>query len=141
MFATKEKSRTSSDRSQSGTATLISAGTSFKGDINCNTDLRIDGTIDGNVYCTAKVIIGEEGFVDGHIEGIQAEVAGKVQGNISIKELLQLKGQCNVQGNIVAGKLLMEPTAIFNGNCQMGDTTAAQVVHMKENETALAKAK
>ncbi len=143
MFTTKEKGQAPAERSQPGTATLISAGTTFNGDISSNNDLRIDGTIKGNIQCDAKVIIGAGGFVDGHIEGNQAEVSGRVQGNISVKELLQLKGQCTVQGNIAAAKLLIEPTATFNGNCQMGAaaTAAAQVVHMTENEKPLAKAK
>ena len=141
MFTTREKGASTAERSSAGTATLISAGTTFKGDISCNTDLRIDGTINGNVHCSAKIIIGNGGFVDGHIEGTQAEVAGKVQGNITIKELLQLKAQCSVHGNIVAAKLLIEPSATFNGNCQMGATAAGNVVHMTENEKTFAKAK
>jgi len=141
MFTTREKGQSSAERTSAGNATLISAGTTFKGDISCNSDLRIDGTINGNVHCTAKIIIGNGGFVDGNIDGTHAEVAGKVQGNMTIKELLQLKGQCTVEGNIVAAKLLIEPTATFNGNCQMGAAAAGNVVHMIENEKPLAKAK
>jgi cytoskeletal protein CcmA (bactofilin family) len=143
MFSTKEKTLTPAVRSQAGNATLIAAGTTFKGDISSSNDLRIDGTIVGNVQCAAKVIIGTGGLVEGNIEGDNAEVSGRVQGNITIKDLLQLKGACAVIGNIVAAKLLIEPTATFNGQCQMGAaaTAAAQVVHMNENEKPLAKAK
>lgn len=141
MFTTKEKSSGAVERSLTGNATLISAGTSLTGDVESNSDLRIDGTINGNVRCASRVIIGAAGFVDGHIESTQAEVAGRVQGNISVKELLQLKGQCIVQGNIAAAKLLIEPTATFNGKCQMGEITAGQVVQMTEIEKPLGKAK
>ena len=41
-------------------ATLISAGTTLKGDISSNHDLRIDGTIVGNVSSSAKIVIGAE---------------------------------------------------------------------------------
>lgn len=139
MFSSKEKANAPAPRNQAGNATLIAAGTTFKGDISSSNDLRIDGTIQGNVHCAAKVIIGAGGLVEGHINGMHAEVAGQVQGNITIKELLQLKGACSVNGNIVAAKLLIEPTATFNGNCQMG--AAAQVVQMTENEKPFAKAK
>ena len=143
MFSAKEKATATTQRSPAGNATLIAAGTTFKGDVSSSNDLRIDGTIVGNVHCAAKVIIGAGGLVEGHINGEQAEVAGRVQGNLTIKELLQLKGACAVAGNIVAAKLLIEPTATFNGQCQMGAaaTAAAQVVHMNENEKPLAKAK
>ena len=133
----KEKSGTP-ERTNGNSATLISAGTTLMGDVTSDNDLRIDGTIRGNVYSTSKIIIGATGFVEGNIDGQQADITGKVQGNITVKELLQLKGQCNVQGNITAEKLQIEPTASFNGQCQMG--SSASVVQIKSNESA-AKAK
>jgi cytoskeletal protein CcmA (bactofilin family) len=103
----------------SDTATLISSGTILKGDIKSDNDLRIDGTIQGNVYSTAKIIVGPSGSVEGNIEGANADITGKVQGNITVRELLQLKGQSNVDGNLIAAKLQIDPTAVFNGKCQM----------------------
>lgn len=100
--------------------TLISAGTSLKGDISSNSDLRIDGTIIGNVSSTAKIVIGASGSVEGDISGNQADIVGKVSGNVKTKDLLQLRGDCVVNGNVYAGKLQVEPTAVFNGQCHMG---------------------
>lgn len=111
-------------------ATLISAGTVLKGDISSNGDLRIDGTVVGNVKTSAKVIVGSSGVVEGDVVGNQADVTGKVNGNIRATELLQLRGECMVSGNIYAGKLQVEPTATFNGQCHMG----ANVVEMNNNE-------
>ena len=130
MF-TKEKNGT--DRPAGNSATLISAGTTLMGDITSDNDLRIDGTIRGNVFSTSKIIIGSTGMVEGNIDGQQADITGKVTGNITVKELLQLKGGCNVQGNISAEKLQIEPTATFNGQCQMGGS--ASIVQIKNNET------
>jgi len=116
---------------QSGNAaTLISAGTTLKGDISSNGDLRIDGTVLGNVKTSAKIIIGSTGVVEGDIAGNQADVTGKVNGNIRATELLQLRGECVVSGNIYAGKLQVEPSATFNGQCHMG----ANVVEMNKDE-------
>jgi len=118
MFG-KEKQNNQSERINGKSATLISAGTVLNGDLQSDGDLRIDGTIKGNVTSTAKVIIGNTGFVEGLVTGQQADIAGKVQGNIDVKELLQLREQCIVEGNISAGKLQIEPTATFNGQCRM----------------------
>ena len=101
--------------------TLISAGTSLKGDISSNSDLRIDGTIIGNISCSSKIVIGASGTVEGDITGNQADIVGKVSGNIKTKDLLQLRGDCIVNGNVYAGKLQVEPTATFNGQCHMGN--------------------
>lgn len=111
-------------------ATLIGAGTTLKGDIKSNSDLRIDGKVIGNVNSNAKIIIGTSGIVEGDITGNQADIVGKVDGNIRAKELLQLRGESTVTGNIYAGKLQIEPTATFNGQCHMG----ANVVEISKNE-------
>jgi len=103
-------------------ATLISAGTTVKGDVSSNSDLRIDGSIIGNVSSSAKIVIGASGNVEGDISGNQADIVGKVSGNIKTKDLLQLRGDCVVNGNVYAGKLQVEPTAIFNGQCHMGSS-------------------
>ena len=116
------------EKSSSGNGTtLIGAGTTLTGDISSNSDLRIDGTIIGDVISTAKVIVGANGIVDGNISGNQADIIGKVIGNIKVKELLQLRGDCNVTGNLYAGKLQVEPSAVFNGECHMGDKPADAV--------------
>ena len=112
--------------------TLISAGTTIKGDISSNSDLRIDGTIIGNINSNAKIVIGSSGVVEGDIFGNNADIVGKTSGTIKVKELLQLRGECVVNGNIYAGKLQVEPSATFNGQCHMG----ANVVDMASNEVA-----
>jgi cytoskeletal protein CcmA (bactofilin family) len=121
MFNNKNKTDMQTEKTNGGTGTtLIGAGTTLKGDISSNSDLRIDGTIIGNIQSTAKVVIGANGVVEGDITGAQADIVGKVSGNIRAKELLQLKGECEVTGNLYAGKLQVEPTAKFNGQCHMG---------------------
>ena len=120
MFNNKSKSDISSDVAvpQSG-ASIISSGTTLKGDINSTGDIRIDGTLHGNVNCTAKVVIGANGVVEGDITGQQADIMGKINGTIKVRELLQLKGGSNVSGNIYASKLQIETSANFNGQCHM----------------------
>lgn len=100
--------------------TLIGAGTTLKGDIQSSSDLRIDGTLIGNVHSSAKVVIGVNGVVEGNICGNQADINGRVAGNVKTKDLLQLRGDCNIKGNLYAGKLEVEPSAVFNGECHMG---------------------
>ena len=118
MFNSKMKS-TSSEPS-TGSTTIIGAGTTITGDIESTGDIRIDGTLLGNVIARAKVLIGPEGNVEGAIRGKNADVLGKVTGQMDIKEVLQLRGKCNVDGDIFAGKLEVEPSATFNGRCHMG---------------------
>ena len=119
MFNGKTKDGMMGDTPASTSASLIGAGTTMKGDITSNGDLRIDGTLEGNIHCSAKVVIGANGVVQGDIHGQQADIMGKVTGTIKVKELLMLKGGSLLNGNIQAGKLQIEPTANFNGECHM----------------------
>ena len=130
MFTVKSKSDFSADSAGHSTS-LIGAGTSLKGDITCNADLRIDGTLTGNIFSTAKIIVGVNGIVEGDISGQQADITGKVVGSIKVKDLLQLKGNSTVNGNIYAAKLQIEPSATFNGECHM---EGASVVEMSYEE-------
>ena len=118
------------ERVNGGSATLVGSGTTLKGDITSQGDLRIDGTVIGNITSAAKIVVGSSGIVEGDIKGNQADITGKVVGNIHTVELLQLRGDCVVKGNLFAGKLQLEPTATFNGECHMG----ANIVEMNSNE-------
>src|SRR6201985_3312671 len=122
MFNGKTKSDMPGEVSVGTSASLSGAGTTMKGDITSNGDLRIDGTLVGNIHCSAKVIIGANGNVQGDINGQQADILGKVTGTIKVKDLLQLKGGSILNGNIQATKLQIEPTANFNGQCHMTES-------------------
>ena len=126
------KEKTTDSKPSSNSATLISTGTTLQGDVKSDNDLRIDGTIHGNVSSSSKIIIGPTGFVEGNVEGQNADITGKIVGNITVSELLQLRGQCNVNGNINANKLQVDPTAVFNGQCQMG--TVANIVKLSNSD-------
>ena len=65
--------------------TLISAGTTIKGDLSSNSDLRIDGTVIGNINSSAKIVIGSSGVVEGDIFGNNADIVGKTSGTIKVK--------------------------------------------------------
>src|SRR5215208_8151096 len=108
------KEKSSSATGFPNSATLISSGTILKGDVKSENDLRIDGTIHGNITSSAKIVVGPSGFVEGNIEGANADITGKVKGNITVKELLQLREKSNVEGNIIAVKLQVDPAAVFN---------------------------
>jgi cytoskeletal protein CcmA (bactofilin family) len=130
----KSKSNSSFDESTTGSTTIVGAGTTITGNIQSNGDIRIDGVLKGNLSSKAKILIGAEGTIQGDIDGKHADVLGKVTGKIKIADLLYLHGQAVVDGDIYAGKLQIEPTASFNGQCHMG----ANVVELvTERATAI----
>jgi cytoskeletal protein CcmA (bactofilin family) len=125
MFSTKNKS--GNDQSMANSASIIGGGNTITGNIECNGDIRIDGTIKGNVYSNAKLLIGPGGFVEGNIFCNEADISGQVCGNITCKGLLVLKGSATLAGDVHTVKLFIEPTVSFNGQCHMG----ANIVELK----------
>ena len=114
---------------------LISSGTDITGDIKSGGDLRIDGTLNGNLNTKGKVVIGPTGKVNGEVICKNSEVSGTVEGKITVHQLLILKVSSKIFGDIVTAKLSIEPGAIFSGNCKMSDNeTNAGAGKGKESE-------
>ncbi|HNW53389.1 MAG TPA: polymer-forming cytoskeletal protein [Bacteroidales bacterium] len=100
---------------------IIGNGTDIKGNIKSNGDLRIDGFITGNINASGKVVVGSTGRVEGEISCQNADISGDVKANIKVTELLSLKANAVVSGDIFTNKLAIEPGAVFTGACKMGN--------------------
>ena len=98
---------------------MIVEGTVFEGTLRSENDLRISGRIVGKLHVGGKAFVAPGGVVEGELIATNAEVAGSVQGELRIKELLILKGSARVDGNIEAVRLIVEEGSSFNGKCQM----------------------
>ena len=106
---------------------LIGTGTVITGDVNSNGDIRVDGSLNGNLKTTGKVVIGETGKVSGEIDCKNSEVLGEVHGKIKVAELLSLKSTAKIFGDIISKKLAIEPGSKFTGNCNMGEESLKNV--------------
>ena len=100
---------------------LIAKGTNITGDLTSDGDIRIDGEFFGNIETKGRLVIGSSGRVEGDIRCKSCEIAGTHKGKLFIAELLSLKASSNISGEIVTGKLSIEPGAFFIGTCTMGD--------------------
>jgi len=114
----------------------IGAGTEINGDVSTNSDIRFDGVLVGNLKTKGKVVVGETGSVKGEIECKNSVIEGKVDGKISVAELLTLKSTCTFTGDIITRRLAIEPGAKFSGNCSMtAETTTAYAGKETEKPT------
>ena len=111
-----------SETENTPTINLISTGTEITGDIKSNGDIRIDGSLTGNLNTKGKVVIGPTGKVKGEVICKNSEVAGIIEGKIIVGQLLNLKASSRITGDIVTVKLSIEPGALFSGNCKMSET-------------------
>ncbi|TAE44368.1 MAG: polymer-forming cytoskeletal protein [Cytophagia bacterium] len=116
----KENFSTGNTQDLSNANTHVAKGASFRGDIEIQGTLRIEGTVFGNVKGKGKISLGDSGVVEGNIQAQVADIAGSVKGIIEISDTLTLKATAQVIGDLICGKLVVEAGASFNGKCQMG---------------------
>lgn len=102
-----------------GAVNLISSTTGVTGDILTESDIRIDGNLLGNMVTKGRLIIGPNGKIEGEIRCKSAEIEGEIKGKIIVEELLSLKATALFSGDITTGQIMIEPGAIFTGNCMM----------------------
>lgn len=100
---------------------VLSGGTILTGNLVTGDDIRIDGTIEGNILSKGKIIIGAKGVVSGDVECHNLELMGQITGNISCSEIVILRSQCSISGDIATQIIEIEPGAAFNGSCRMNE--------------------
>ena len=124
MLRKKIKNSLQSSFFPADSLSMIASNMHITGNVTAGHDMRIDGSIDGNVNCKAKVVIGRAAIINGNVQAENADVFGTVTGNISTNDLLSLKSKCTINGDLTVGRLDIEPDAGFNGNCTMAQQDA-----------------
>ncbi|PVW15115.1 bactofilin family protein [Marixanthomonas spongiae] len=97
----------------------INKGTTLEGDVVSEGFFRIDGTINGTIKTPSKVVLGKSGLIKGTLTCENADIEGKFEGSLDVSGTLSLKSTAHIEGEVVAGKLAVEPGATFNASCVM----------------------
>jgi len=119
-----------------GQPNRIERSTKITGEIVSEADFRIDGTLEGTITTSGKVVIGKEGLINGNVNCAFADVEGKFSGKIEVKESLSLKSSSSVEGEVIIGKLIVESGASFNAKCSMRSAKEVKSISGKREKTA-----
>lgn len=125
MFGANNNRTETTNKNRSAHNSLV-AGTVIKGNLRSETDIRIDGTLEGNLESTAKVIIGPSALITGDISCQSIVIQGKIEGNILAQSYLHIQETGKVEGNITTHKLIIEDGAVFNGASVTGKLSNKQ---------------
>lgn len=130
------KGNTAPTPSSNAFNTLVT-GTSVEGTIKADSDIRVDGTIKGKLFCDAKVIIGPTGAIEGEIRCQNAVVEGKFEGVLTVSELLNVRETAQIKGDVTTGKLIVQSGAVFNVTCTMtGDKPVSSLSQGNASKSA-----
>ena len=119
MFSDKKEKRTATEPGSA--QNRINEGTELKGDISSSGFFRIDGRVEGNVKTPSKVVLGKTGVIIGTLTCENADIEGKFEGNLQVSGTLSLRSTAVVDGEVIVGKLAVEPGATLNASCVMQD--------------------
>ena len=126
----KEKEKVSQDFINSNN--IIGKGSTFNGNIDTYGNLRVEGRIIGNVRSKSKIAVGTSAIIEGNILAQVAEIEGEVKGSVEVTDVLILKPDCSISGDIITNKLIVEAGAKFDGQCKMGN--AASKIEFDEKQ-------
>ena len=119
-----------------GQPNRIEKSTIITGDIVSEADFRIDGTLEGSIKTSGKVVIGKDGVINGVIICSFADIEGKFNGKLEVKESLTMKTSSQLEGEAVIGKLIVESGAIFNAKCSMRSSSDVKSINKGIEKTA-----
>lgn len=88
--------------------TTLGEGVTFRGELSFERLLRIDGSFEGDLLSQGKVVVGPKGKVKANLNLREAVIEGEVEGNITVQEKLELRGEASVRGDIQAKSLCVD---------------------------------
>jgi cytoskeletal protein CcmA (bactofilin family) len=109
-----------STTSPEGATCIIAKGTIIEGKITTSENIRIDGTIRGEVRCEKRLVMDAGGLIEGNVYAGESTIKGKVVGTVSVENTLHLLESSFIKGDIKAKKLHVEEGAKYDGKCLIG---------------------
>jgi cytoskeletal protein CcmA (bactofilin family) len=99
-------------------ASIITPGTSIKGEIRCEGNILLNGDFEGNIISQSEVVVGKSGRVTGEIQAQKLLVSGEFRGNYT-GEVIDIMPYGKVYGDVRVNNIIIEPNAVFEGETKI----------------------
>ena len=99
--------------------TIIGSSIVIDGEITGDEDLLIQGTVKGKIQLRESLFIEESGVVEADVETQNVDISGRITGNVTATDKVELKSECRMVGDIKAPRILIADGASFKGNVDM----------------------
>lgn len=143
IFGKDESSGKSMGRGAAeNTLSIISAGTTVHGDVECSGVLKIEGRIDGSVRRARQVMLAKEGAVHGDVTADEVVVGGVIDGAVAASVRLELQTTAVINGDILTKSIVVMEGARINGSVKMTELAlVGRPEDTRENKDARAARK
>src|SRR6476646_861787 len=109
---------------------FLDRGASFKGEMEFEDTMRIDGKFNGKIVSKNELIVGESAHIEGDVHVGRIAISGTVVGKIVADQRVEIHRSCKVYSDIETPALVIEEGAIFQGNCAMGEKRGGSVTNI-----------
>jgi cytoskeletal protein CcmA (bactofilin family) len=116
---------------------IIGQGTVVEGTIETGENIRIGGTVHGEVISAGRVVVAEAGRIEGDVQAESADIAGQVQGEVRIDDRLFIRASAVIMGNIQTEQLAVEEGGCFTGRCIMNGADIESMSIARDDENLL----
>lgn len=114
--------------------TVIAQGVRVEGDFKSDGNVVIEGEVKGSVATTQHLVVGPNAKITAAVSAGSADIAGIIEGNLSVAGKLELRSSAEVAGDVSASDLMMESGAILNGKVTM-ERGAAEMDSSEESSS------
>jgi len=88
----------------------------IKGEVTGSESLYIDGRVEGSINLSGnRVTVGRNGVVSANINAREIVVLGKVRGNLTASDRVDIRSDGSLTGDVVAARISIEDGAFFKG--------------------------
>jgi cytoskeletal protein CcmA (bactofilin family) len=108
-------------------STVIGKSVVIRGELSGDEDLYIDGDIEGTITLKGSgLTIGPNARVRANISVRDVTVFGHLTGNVQAAGRVDLRQSAIVNGDILAGRLCIEESAVLKGSVELKQSSEAQ---------------
>jgi len=116
--------------------TLVARAARLEGTLTGGGDVQIEGRLDGNVSTSGRLTVAESGQVKAKLHGRVVILSGKVTGDVTADERIELKETAHLVGDITAPRVLIREGASFDGQVHMKAGDQVPAVKGRPHETS-----
>ena len=106
--------------------TIIGEDVEISGNVKCESNIQLNGKLNGDLTCAGQALIGNTSAVKGNMSVETVSIMGQVNGNINARDKIELKSTARLHGDIRAKRLTVEDGVTFVGKVEVNPSGAGQ---------------
>jgi len=133
MFSSRKTNSKNKSLTTKGVPFILDSKSQIKGDLVLNSDVRIDGILEGNITTTGNVIIGEKGSLTGNVISNNFYLFGHFSGDADVTTRSVVHTTGKYFGRIITEIINIESGGIIDASISMRNYITHQLKHLEDD--------